>query len=377
MKRAPIRDIVVLFLVTRLLLMLVTYFGYVLLTAAQYSSAPVDAAFFSSWNHGDVTHYLSIAHYGYQSLSDTAFFPLFPLLVAAIAHLLGDWSYLFVGMFISNAALLGTLFILYQLAVDSVGEEVANRTLLYWCIFPTAFFFFAAYNESLFLLLTTGTFLALRRQRWWLAGLLGCGAALTRPIGILLIVPYLYELWIARESILVTRYKPWLADLPVLLILIGTLLYCLYCWKLTGNPLTFVVAQSHAGRQLAWPWQGLWQALVELFWQQPFGSFYQVHTLLDFSAILGFILLTLSGWSRLRISYSLWNILLLLCMLLYPTLSQQDPLAANQRLVLELFPAFFTLALSGARHPRLHQALQIGGIVLQATLSLLFVMNRL
>ncbi len=374
MKRAPIRDIVVLFLVTRLLLMLVTYFGYILLTAAQYSSAPVDAAFFTAWNQGDAPHYLSIAHYGYQSLSDTAFFPLFPLLVAAIAHLLGDWSYLFVGMLISNAALLGTLFILYQLAVDSGGEEVAHRTLFYFCIFPTAFFFFAAYNESLFLLLTTGTFLALRRQRWWLAGLLGCGTALTRPAGILLIVPYLYEVWIARESLLVTRYKIWLAGLPVLFIPIGTLLYSLYCWQLTGNPLAFVVAQSsHAGRQLSWPWQ----AFIALFWQQPSGSFYQVHVLLDLSATLGFLLLTLSGWSRLRTSYNLWNILLLLCMLLYPTLSQQDPLAANQRFVLELFPAFITLALAGVRHPLLHQALQIGGIVLQATLSLLFVMNRL
>src|SRR5581483_9324062 len=99
----------------------------------------------------------------------------------------------------------------------------------------------------------------------------------------------------------------------------------------------------HAERQLAWPWQGLWQAFAALFWQQPFGSFYQIHVLLDLNATLGFLLLTLFGWSRLRTSYSLWNILLLLCMLLYPTLNQPDPLAANQRLVLELFPAFVTL----------------------------------
>jgi Gpi18-like mannosyltransferase len=377
MKRAPVLDIIAIFLVTRLLLMLVTYFGYILLTAEQYSSAPVDVAFFISWNHGDATRYLAIAHYGYQSLSDMAFLPLFPLLVAAIAHLLGDWSYLFVGMLISNVALLGTLFILYQLAVDNSGEEVANRTLLYLCIFPTAFFFFAAYNESLFLLLTTSTFLALRRQRWWLAGLLGCGAALTRSAGLLLVIPYLYELWIMRESIIAIRYKIWLAGLPVLLIPIGTLLYSLYCWRLMGNPLAFVIAQTQAGRQLVWPWEGFWQAFVELFWKQPFGSFYQVHVLLDLSATLGFMFLTLSGWSRLRTSYNLWNILLLSCMLLYPSLSQQDPFLSNQRFVLELFPVFITLALAGVKHPRLHQGLQVGGIALQVTLSLLFVMNRL
>ncbi len=51
MKRAPIRDIAWLFALTRIALMLVTYFGFILLTAPKYSSSPVDAAaFFSSWN---------------------------------------------------------------------------------------------------------------------------------------------------------------------------------------------------------------------------------------------------------------------------------------------------------------------------------------
>jgi hypothetical protein len=373
MKRAPVRDIIILFLVTRLLLMLVTYFGYILLTATQYSSAPVDAAFFTSWNHGNAPHYLQIAHYGYQTPSDTAFFPLFPLLITTFAHLVGngDWSYLFGGMFISNIALLGTLFVLYQLVAESNGEETAQRTLLYLCIFPTACFFFTAYSEALFLLLTTSTFLMLRRQRWWLAGLLGLCTALTGSAGILLIFPYLYELWITRESILAIRHKIWLAVLPVLLIPFATFLYSFYCWKLVGDPFAFITAQSPA-----WPWQGLWQAFVELFWKQPFGSFYQVHVLLNLSMTLSFLFLTLSGWSRLRTSYSLWNILLLLSMLIFPDPNQYDPLAPNQHLVLALFPAFITLALLGKQHPRLHQTLQIVGIMLQATLSLLFVMNR-
>src|SRR5581483_5998886 len=147
----------------------------------QYSSTPVNGAFFTSWNHGDAPHYLHIARYGYHIPSDTTFFPLFPLLISTFAHLVGneDWSYLFSGMLISNLTLLGTLFVLYQLAVESNGEEIAQRTLLYLCIFPTAFFFFTAYSEALFLFLTTSTFLALRRQHWWLAGLLGLCATVT------------------------------------------------------------------------------------------------------------------------------------------------------------------------------------------------------
>src|SRR6266568_4390100 len=199
MKRAPTRDIILLFVATRLGLMVVTYFGYILLTAPKYSSTGVDtAALFASWNHWDAANYVRIAQFGYGSRYDSAFFPLFPLLISIIAHPLGDWSYLLVGTLLSNAAFLGALFVIYQLATDILGERVGRRTLLYLCIFPTALYFFAAYNESLFLLLTSGTFLAMRRQKWWIAGILGLFAALTRTAGLLLIIPFLYELWILR-----------------------------------------------------------------------------------------------------------------------------------------------------------------------------------
>ncbi len=377
MKRAPTRDIIWLFLATRLLLMLVTYFGYILLTASKYSGAQVNlAAFFSSWDHWDAQRYLSIAQYGYKTPFDFAFFPLFPLLTALLTPPLGSWSYLFVGMLISNGALLGMLFVLYQLAVDSGGEQVARRTLLYLCIFPTAFFFFVAYNESLFLLCVTGAFLALRRQRWWVAGLLGLFATLTRSAGILLVIPYLYELWQARESLVVKGRTLVFAVAPIVLIPLGILLYSLYCWKMTGNPLIFASVQYHWARHLSWPWVGIWQALFEFFWNQPFGSFNEVHVLLDLSATLAFITLAIVGRRQLRGSYTLWTGFLLLYIILTPSIDQHDSLISNQRFVLEMFPAFITLAMLGIQRPRLHQACMLLFPPLLATLSLLFVMNR-
>jgi Gpi18-like mannosyltransferase len=377
MKRAPIRDIAWLFVFTRIALMLVTYFGFILLTAPKYSSSPVDAAaFFSSWNHWDAENYVRIAQFGYQTPYDVAFFPLFPLLIAAISFPLGSWSYLAVGTILSNAALLGAMFVLYQLAVESGGEEVAGRSLLYLCIFPTAFYFFAAYNESLFLLLTLLTFLALRRQQWWLAGLWGFFAALTRSAGVLLALPYLYELWLARESILTTRRRTILSLLPILLMPLGTLLYCLYCWKISGNPIAFATVQDHWGRHLSWPWQGIWQALFELFWNQPFGSFNEAHVILDLSAAVGFFALTIAGWRKIRTSYTLWSVILLLYTLLSPSTTQHDALISYQRFVLEIFPAFIILAMITTKYPRLHQALMIIFPSLLAILSILFVMNR-
>ena len=375
MKRAPIGDILWLFLITRLLLVLVTYFGYILLTADKYSSASVaPGTFLSLWNHWDATRYLSIAQYGYNTHLEFAFFPHFPLLNSIISTHLGNWRYLLVGMLLSNAALLGTLFVLYQIAADTAGKEVARRTLLYLCIFPTAFFFFAAYNESLFLLLITGAFLAMRRQCWWLAGLLGCLAALTRSAGLLLVAPYLYELW--RDNIL-GHWRPLVCGIgPILLIPLGTLIYSFYCWKITGNPLIFATVQYHWARQLSWPWVGLWHAFFELFLNQPFGSFNEVHILLDLCATLSFIALIVLGWRRIRTSYSIWLLLLLLYIVLTPSVGQRDPLISNQRFVLEMFPAFITLAMFSLQKPRLHQALMIFFPILLVTLSLLFVMNR-
>ena len=377
MKRAPVRDIIWLFVATRLILVMVTYVGYILLTAPKYSSNPVDiVGILASWNHWDAANYVRIAQFGYQTPYDVAFFPLFPLLITAFAHILGSWSYLLVGTIISNAALLGALFVIYQLAVEAGGEQVAHRTLLYLCIFPTAFYFFAPYNESLFLLLTASTFLAMRQQRWWLAGLLGLLAALTRSAGILLVIPYMVELWTTRESITASRQNMLFRILPILLIPLGTALYAIYCWHISGNPLDFIAVQSHWGRHTTWPWQGIWQSLTEIFWYQPFGSFNEVHNLLDLSATLAFITLAIVGKSTLRASYSVWMGLALLYMILSPAIVALDPLESNQRFVLEMFPAFITLSMLGIKHPRLHQAIMLAFPTLLATLSILFIMNR-
>ncbi len=379
MKHPPTRDIIWLVVATRLILVMITYFGYILLTVPKDSQVGVNTiAFFTSWNRWDAANYVRIAQYGYQRVYDTAFLPLFPLLISAIAHLLGSWSYLLVGMILSNAALLGSLFVIYQLAVEVQGEQVAQRTLIYLCIFPTAFFFFAAYNESLFLLLTSGAFLAMRRQRWWLAGILGMLAGTTRPAGLFLGVIYIWELWASRESVAAARQKIWLRLLPILLIPLGLVGYCVYCWMTFGDPIAFVMVQSHWARQLAWPWQGIGVSLYELFWNQPFGSFNEVHIILDLGATVGFIVLAILGWRKLqlRTSYHLWLGMLLFYSLISPALVRHDALQSNQRFVLEMFPAFIILAALGVKYPRLHQALMLAFPTLLATLSVLFIMNR-
>ena len=386
MKRAPTSDIIWLFVATRLLLVLVTYISFILFPVPPhvYPNTPVDiTALLTSWNRWDAGNFTRIAQYGYQTKYDTAFFPLFPWLIKSIAFLFGNNGYIAIGMILSNLALLGALFVLYQVAVDALGDQVGRRTLLYLCIFPTAFFFFAAYNESLFLLLTASSFLAMRRQKWWLAGILGLFAALTRSAGIFLVIPYLYELWISRDSFMgndqsISRKLLGTLPrvLPVVLIPLGTLIYSLYCWKLFNNPIAFAAVQSHWDRYLTWPWVGIWTALREIFRIQHFGSFFEVHLLLDLAATIGFIVLAILGWRRLRMSYNIWIALLLFYMLISPAIAQHDTLVSNQRFVLEMFPAFISLAALSVKYPRLHLGLLIAFPFLQAVLAALFVLNR-
>ena len=370
----PYRYILWIFTVTRVVLLLVTYVGVVLLTVPKYSTTPTYVhTLLLAWNHWDASNFVRIAQYGYQYVPDLAFFPLFPACIWLISHSVGN--YLLVGMLLSNLALLGTLIFLYYLALDIADEQVAQRTLLYLCIFPTAFYLFAAYNESFFLLFSTGAFLAMRRQRWLLAGILGALAAGTRSAGVLLVLPYLCEWWLARHKNGGTHFGVALLKLvPICLIPVGLLAYSYYCWRTTGNPLMFATVQSHWDRHAEWPWQGIWQSLYQL-WVQPVGSFYQVHILIDLCATLLFIVLTLLGWRRLPLSFTLWSVSLLLLMLLNSS-PVGDPLASNQRLVLELFPGFILLAILSKKYPALHETVLLLSLPLLATLSIIFLMNR-
>ena len=383
LKPTPVRDMLWLFLGTRLLLVIGTYISFILFPVPPhvYPQSPVDmTGLLLSWRHWDANDYVQIAQSGYQNISETAFFPLFPFLVKCMALLFGNHAYTLAAMLVSNLALFGALYVLYQIAADALGEQVGRRTLLYLCLFPTAFFFFAGYNESLFLLLSCSTLYAIRHQKWILAGGLGGLAALTRSAGVLLVFPYLYEIWMARD--ISQPGLPKQVDglipkaLPIVLIPLGTLLYCYYCWRHFGNPLSFAAVEKSWGRPFTLPWTGIIDAFWQIFFKQPFGSFMEVHTLIDLSAVLGFIALAILGWRYLSVSYTIWIAILLLFMLSGSAIATADPLFADQRYVLEMFPGFITLAALSMKYQRLHQAILISFPFLQAIMAALFVLHR-
>lgn len=391
-----VRETLALFLISRAGFVLVTYFGYVLIQAPKYTNVSVGVSnVLFSWDRWDALRYLSIATHGYSSAPLTAFFPLYPLLIAGATAPFGGQGAYAAGFLLSNLAFLGALLLLRALVAAQWGPGVASRAIVYLTVFPTALYTFAPYNESLYLLFSVGCFLALHRRRWALAGALGALAVLTRAAGILLLIPFAYLWWQTRRA----RGRP--PDAPTtrmdqphgvspetgarrldlawaLLMPAALALYAAYCAARFGDPLAFAHAQAHWNRILAWPWQSLWWQLVGLAQAAP-ASFYQAHDLLDLAATLGFAALLVVGWRRLPRAQSLYFTALLLLVVIEPggvATHLHDPLTSNARFVLEMFPGFITLALLTERRPLCHQGIVLVSTLLLATLSIVFVLGR-
>jgi len=331
-------------------------------------------ALYLSWFSWDGAQFLHIAQFGYTSSYRTAFFPLYPMLEGRLTFITHDP--LIAGLLISNLASLGLCMVFYRLVREDFGHEQAYRAVLYLSIFPTAFFLAAGYNESLFIFLTLLSFYAMRRECWWLAGLAGLLASLTRSAGLVLLVPFLYE-YLRRRDFKASRVR--LDILASLGIPAGVAAFAAYCSYRFHDFLAFSHAQALWGRHLSWPWTGTRGALSTIV-HSPFLSFNSMHNVIDLSAdALLFLLLALcftGPWklSREQRAYGLYGATFYLFLLLFPA-TTTFPLVSLSRFALELFPAFIVLAAIGKnRQFNLYYTI-IGGALL-SFLLLQFLLGR-
>jgi hypothetical protein len=302
------------------------------------------SCFLLSWWHWDTLHYVEIAHDGYTMLSNTVYFPLFPLLMRSVGFLLGgstiaDYA---AGLIIANSCFYGVLVLLYLLVSKDFGHVIAKYALIYLAFAPYALFFFIAYTESLFLLLTLAVFLLLHRGKtldWWLAGLCGFLGTLTRPTGIILIVPFMV-LFIQRFGIRIRGWCALNALLATALIPAGLLTYMLYLWMTKGNPLVFTAQEGLIWHHYtSFPWVGTFNAIQEIVRQGPYYVADTSDVLLTLIPIIALIV----GWKLLPLDYSLFSLMMMLFVLCEPR--QQEPLLSVPRYLLVAFPIFILLAL--------------------------------
>ncbi|GJM40741.1 MAG: hypothetical protein DHS20C20_10230 [Ardenticatenaceae bacterium] len=309
------------------------------------------------WQRFDTLHYTRIAAQGYAHPEDSVFPPLYPLLMWGFGGLFGGShaAHLAAGILISNAALLGLLILLHVVGSDLLGEEHASRLLIYFALFPTAFFLFAPYTESLFLLLTLASlWLGLKHHQFEWAGVLGLLAALTRLTGWVLIVPLAYHFWerhLGNGKWKIDPVGGWQPRLiakgtAVFLPAVGLILFMLFRAWLELPPLSNIYAE-YWYQQTSIPGTDILRALRGMFGLGT-GRVGEFTLWFDFF-VTGLLLMT-TIWAifhwRNRLGWGLYAAMLLLFMLL-PS-SEFKPLYSFSRYALAFFPTFFLLARWGS-----------------------------
>jgi hypothetical protein len=91
------------------------------------------------WLHGDAAWFIGIAQHGYQRNGGEVFYPLYPLLLAGVARVIGH-AWVAAGILVSLAAAAAAFVLLHRLAARLIGEDGAPRdfTEAFWTLPPEA-----------------------------------------------------------------------------------------------------------------------------------------------------------------------------------------------------------------------------------------------
>lgn len=303
------------------------------------------------WQRWDVHYYLSIVERGYRADDGTAqFHPLLPWLATPLARLTD--SGLLALLLVSSVATLALLVAFERLArLDLSPADSRTATLLLLCS-PPAFILFAPYTESLWLLCAVLCLLWARQRRWWLAGLAGGLATLTRQQGIFLVLPLAWEVWIAAGRDWRRMLQMWHAWPALGLAPLGLLIWLVYRAVALGDlqaelsdpqALIYSLLISPSASKVVPvqaflpPWQALALAL-EKMWREPELS-------LAVDLVLGgaFLALTALAWPRLSGAYRILVATISLVSFSYHT-GPFYPYMGLPRHLLLAFPVFIGLA---------------------------------
>lgn len=155
---------------------------------ASYRKEGTFWAFLGSW---DASFYRRIAEGGYPTAlpiddagmvapNEWAFLPLFPWLVNGVRAVTGLEFYP-AGVLVATICGAGAAVVLYRLVAARASERAALWAVAFFCFGALGFLLQVVYAESLFLLLTFGSLLALVRRHYALLTLLAVLAAFSRP----------------------------------------------------------------------------------------------------------------------------------------------------------------------------------------------------
>ena len=231
------------------------------------------------WDRWDEGIFTSVAQHWYFAAGTdprhVAFFPGFPVAMWLV-HLV-VWNWVAAGLAVSAGAGAIATIALGRLARDEVdassadadaGQAAANATL-FFVLAPAAVFLAAGYSESLFAAFAFSAWVAARRDRWWLAGLLAAGASTVRVNGLFLAAA------IALEFILAGRERRQWRQAPLLVIpALPVIAYVVYLHHETGDWLAWQHAQAAGWFRTIQSPESAWNQT----WRAAFGGTQAGHT---------------------------------------------------------------------------------------------------
>ena len=217
----------------------------------------------ATWSHWDAAHYRAIAAHGYDLhrcrpgestanarwCGNTAWFPGYPLLVAAV-HVAGV-PIKVAAIAVAWACALVAFLVLWA----GFLRETPIVGVAYAAVAPGIVYLFAAFPLSLFVALTAAFLALLRRNRWLPAAAAAFAAALTYPIGVMTLplVGGVYALTAHRRRAAALLVAAPLAAFGLIVVA--------QRWQ-TGSWTAFFDVQAHYGHGIHNPLGVTWNALL-------------------------------------------------------------------------------------------------------------------
>lgn len=265
-------------------------------------------SFLGKFNLWDARHYINLIEQGYSQYQEEerhiflVFYPLYVWVTRLVRIVVPHTAA--AGVLVSTVSYAWGCCWVYRLAGRYLGSETARDAVLLLSSFPFSFFFGTVMTESLFLLTTAAAVTCGIEKKWLSFGIWGALAALTRMMGILVVIPVLIDLLGELRPLeapvgksLKKSLKPLAKRLPFCMMpLLGTIGYLVLNWWVDGNPVAFLEHQEH------WNQGGMWISKVLMYiWHylseslsQPIGWAIWLPELVLFG--LFFVVLTISAW---------------------------------------------------------------------------------
>lgn len=353
-----------LFLFWRLGLFLVTYLGSLVFpkiaNGGLGSIGPGrNFDFWASWAQWDGGHYFKIARDGYELFSDYAFFPLYPLITRLVNWFLSD-NLILAGLLVSNLSFLVFLYVFFNLVSQRFSSKIAFSSLVTLLVFPTTFYAVAYYSESLFLLWLSLTLLFLSKRAYLVAAISSSLASLTRPLGIILIIPLFYG-YFAHRQFHLKRVDRKL--LHIFIALFGFAVYSLYLFAHFNDPVKFLSIQSSWERQVTDPISNL----ISYLWAFLRGESRPFNDYSDFGLTILFLVILILGIKRIPATWWIFSMLVILIPVSGGTLTSMP------RYLLSTLGAFIILGQYLEKHPNLKLPLWTISLVAQAVAAIRFI----